>query len=324
MQSLDQKVYFIGKLPLPLGGVTVFNERKVAALRSQGHEVCVVEPSLRNLPYFFKALLDYRSSVLLSASNIRLFFLVLVFGLARRTYFYDHNASRDFAGEGPLYSRIRKAAVSRFRQVLLVDGHLRKNYQIFPFFERISFSVESAFIPPVLSSEEGIISSYPEQLQTLLRTEERRFVIASAFRPNLDAEGRDIYGLEETIRAFQALSHELPQCHFLVAIAQFGPDEFSARIRQQLEELVASRTNVSLLGGQSVLWPFFRKGALFLRPTTTDGDSVSVREALYFGCPVIASDVVPRPAGVMTFPLGGEDLLAVVRQRLVASLAGAA
>lgn len=37
---------------------------------------------------------------------------------------------------------------------------------------------------------------------------------------------------------------------------------------------------------------------VFLRTTLFDGDSISVREALHFGIPVIASDCAARPAGV--------------------------
>jgi glycosyltransferase involved in cell wall biosynthesis len=40
---------------------------------------------------------------------------------------------------------------------------------------------------------------------------------------------------------------------------------------------------------------------LFVRPTITDGDSVSVRECLHLGVPVVASDAVPRPGGCLLF-----------------------
>lgn len=42
-----------------------------------------------------------------------------------------------------------------------------------------------------------------------------------------------------------------------------------------------------------------RTSDVFLRPTLTDGDSLAVREALNEDCIVIASDTVPRPAGVL-------------------------
>jgi glycosyltransferase involved in cell wall biosynthesis len=43
---------------------------------------------------------------------------------------------------------------------------------------------------------------------------------------------------------------------------------------------------------------------IFLRPTRSDGDANSIREALYLGVPVIASDCVERPDQVLTFRTG--------------------
>jgi glycogen(starch) synthase len=48
---------------------------------------------------------------------------------------------------------------------------------------------------------------------------------------------------------------------------------------------------------------------LFLRTTLFDGDSISVREALHFGVPVVASDSASRPDGAHLFPAG--DLMAL-------------
>jgi hypothetical protein len=51
---------------------------------------------------------------------------------------------------------------------------------------------------------------------------------------------------------------------------------------------------------------------LVLRPTITDGDSILVRDALRAGLRVVASDVVPRPAGVELAPLQTEALAEAV------------
>jgi glycogen synthase len=47
--------------------------------------------------------------------------------------------------------------------------------------------------------------------------------------------------------------------------------------------------------------------AIFLRTTLYDGDSISVREALHLGVPVIATDNGMRPDGVTLVPVGDED-----------------
>jgi glycosyltransferase involved in cell wall biosynthesis len=73
---------------------------------------------------------------------------------------------------------------------------------------------------------------------------------------------------------------------------------------KSLGEVIEQRrlgTSVYVANGGVELWPLMTKADLFLRPTTTDGASVSVLEALYLGCPVLASDAVPRPQNVVLF-----------------------
>ena len=49
---------------------------------------------------------------------------------------------------------------------------------------------------------------------------------------------------------------------------------------------------------------------MVLRTTLFDGDAISVREALFLGTPVIATDTGERPDGVSLFPIGDKDDLA--------------
>lgn len=51
------------------------------------------------------------------------------------------------------------------------------------------------------------------------------------------------------------------------------------------------------------LLPAMRRCDLMVRPTTSDGDSNAIREALHLNLPVVASDCVQRPDGVITYPL---------------------
>jgi glycosyltransferase involved in cell wall biosynthesis len=58
---------------------------------------------------------------------------------------------------------------------------------------------------------------------------------------------------------------------------------------------------------------------VFLRPTLEDGDSISVREALAMGVPVVASNVGARPAGAILFDPGDlEGMLAAIERALTA------
>jgi glycosyltransferase involved in cell wall biosynthesis len=58
---------------------------------------------------------------------------------------------------------------------------------------------------------------------------------------------------------------------------------------------------------------------VFLRPTREDGDSISVREALSLGVPVVASRVGTRPDGAILFHPGSvEEMLAKIELALSA------
>jgi hypothetical protein len=48
-----------------------------------------------------------------------------------------------------------------------------------------------------------------------------------------------------------------------------------------------------------VFLPVLAEASVLIRPTATDGDANSIREALSLGIPVVASDVVTRPKGCL-------------------------
>ncbi len=57
------------------------------------------------------------------------------------------------------------------------------------------------------------------------------------------------------------------------------------------------------------LVPLISASDVLLRTTATDGDSLIVRESLLAQTPVVATDVVERPDGVVCFPYGDVDAL---------------
>lgn len=56
---------------------------------------------------------------------------------------------------------------------------------------------------------------------------------------------------------------------------------------------------------------------IVLRPTNTDGDALTVREALYLGKPIIASDIVNRPLGTILFKSRDIDALEIILKETI-------
>jgi glycosyltransferase involved in cell wall biosynthesis len=127
---------------------------------------------------------------------------------------------------------------------------------------------------------------------------------------------RPEYGFDLLIAALARLRRLYPSLGCLVMGSGEQRAEAGKRIREAgLEE------SVLLLGDvhHDDCLALMSACDVFLRPTLADGDSISVREALSLGIPVVASRVGARPAGAILFRPGDvEEMLAAVELALVA------
>jgi glycogen synthase len=123
----------------------------------------------------------------------------------------------------------------------------------------------------------------------------RKPLLAMAHHPS------PVYGRKLMFRALRMIADELPG----VGLAVFGPgtrsEEFLRDAREfQVEEFL---DDLGELEHPRALALIARCDA-FIRPTTHDGDAISVREALALGVPCVASNVCARPHGAYTFRAG--------------------
>lgn len=312
---MKNKEFFIGKLPPPIGGVTVFNQRKLECLNSNAQDVSFVLIEPKNTK-FFQILLAFQSKFIvhISAANFLLILLACLFAKKDTIIFYDHNSSRHFINYPKWKKKIYEVFLNKCKIVFLVNPHLIDNYKVFDGFYALRKKMEiiSAFLPPVITEKKDILNSYDNYLleiyNSCLLAEKRRLVITSAFQPNLDANGKDIYSLNYLIDCFLELSSKFSEYYFLIAIANYPDTKFSQQVKNKVESFKNINSNLIFLENDKKIWPLLQVTKLFVRATTTDGDSVSLKEALHFGASVLASDVVPRPENVMLFNLENDNL----------------
>lgn len=152
----------------------------------------------------------------------------------------------------------------------------------------------------------------PLNPQLLAWIELHRPLISTAlfFRPE--------YGFDLLIEGLARLRERYPSVGCLV----MGSGEES----QKAEALVRGaglESHVQLLGdvNHDMCLTLMRHSHVFVRPTLEDGDSMSVREALALGVPVVASRVGSRPPAVTLFNPGDiEDMLSGIDLALTGSL----
>ena len=137
-------------------------------------------------------------------------------------------------------------------------------------------------------------------------------------------QGREVYGVGDLIELLARVRRRFAGAGLLFVLTQprdlDGPEW--PKLRARVDRLgLAGHLRVQPAGGELV--PLMRRADLLVRPTTTDGDANSVREALWVGLPVVASDCVARPEGTIPHRTGDVDDLAERTLETLSDLDGA-
>ncbi|WP_432407031.1 glycosyltransferase family 4 protein [Wukongibacter sp. M2B1] len=117
---------------------------------------------------------------------------------------------------------------------------------------------------------------------------------------------KDLYGIDMLIDLVYRLKKRNMDVNLLIAL--LGVEDQTKEEKSYYKELKDRISNLDLKDKVFIFevkgtefYPILQKSNLFIRPTNTDGDAVSLREALHFKAPSIASDVVVRPEGTILF-----------------------
>lgn len=163
-----------------------------------------------------------------------------------------------------------------------------------------SYRLLPAFLPPIMDDE----PSLPNELVAWInkaREKEKSYIMCSNAWNLVMHKGEDLYGLDMCIDAMNILKNEITQ-YFLVFIVASNTEQ-KERMHEYKKKLIDLR-----LQDRVLIWEestsfvrLLQLCDLVLRTTNTDGDAISVREALYFNKPVLASDVVTRPENTTLF-----------------------
>ncbi len=137
----------------------------------------------------------------------------------------------------------------------------------------------------------------PAEIESWLAQHSPVVSAAMFFRPE--------YGFDLLVEAASRLKQQYPRMGCLV----MGGED-----REEAAALAAKRglKDVMFLAGDlnhELCLALMARSAVFVRPTFRDGDSISVREAVALGVPVVASDVGTRPDEVVLFEAGNVDEL---------------
>lgn len=295
------KILIIGSAPPPLGGVTVFIKRLKHKLIKENNLVDIFDYSrefilLRYLKLFLLFFQKY-DRIELNILTLPIAIIFLIFNLPQKTNYIVHS-NRNVDNWSRLKRLIFKTFLIRCGNVILVGPHLLEPFIKVNIKLDKNIKIQNAYLPPNLEEEKEILSSYPKELNVFIE-EHKPLLMANAFKI-VFYNNEDLYGLDLCVQLIKSLKKEFSDIGLVFALPEIGDSDYFNQIKELINKGNLNK-NIFFMTGQKEMWPLFNKVDIFLRPTNTDGDSVSVREALYLNCKVIASDVCDRPKNTILF-----------------------
>jgi hypothetical protein len=172
-----------------------------------------------------------------------------------------------------------------------------------------------AFLPPVMQEEAPLPAHVSDWLNNTRRSG-ASILCANASRLDL-FEGQELYGLDMCIDVTKRLLEKRIPVGFIYTVSstEHCADRFE-QYQQQIQSLGLS-DHFLLLHEKVSFVKVIEQSDVVLRPTNTDGDALTIREAIYLGKPILASDVVERPEGTTLFKTRDLDDLEVKLTELI-------
>lgn len=296
------KILLIGTIPSPIGGISVHIDRflhlygeneetKIGVFDSKKRTLFFANDATKKifeiLSYFLKCDILH---IHISNDSIKLLFVLLGKLFFKKVIYTHHN------------SIVKNKSIFRLMYwlcdiVILVNDEKIDTSLIID----KKTAVIPAFLPPYK------IEHLPKEVEDILTKFD--FVISTnCYFYNL-FEGKHVYGFDLIVDAFYLLSVQNKIHNTLLLLV-----DPSNTTRDFVEELLHEKefgSNKALyLSNKIDFVSLIQKSNITIRATRTDGDSLSVRESLFYSVPVIASDVVVRPVGTVLFRNENRDDLA--------------
>ncbi|WP_196889211.1 hypothetical protein [Aureivirga sp. CE67] len=269
------------KLPPPIGGVTIHVSRLIHRANKE-YKIDVLDYSKeKNMFSILRKVFSARIiHIHLSNKKLRLIFTIL-FKLFFKKVIITFHGKYDFKNTFDKYSLKWSSA-----SILLNDFSFKNAQKIK---QKNTYKI-GAFIPPV---EENIIplkEEYSHKIELLKKKYEMVFS-TNASSLVYDENGEEIYMGTQIVEYFKNKKD--------IALVFSSPNDRYFRFLKEKFTVVSD--NIYFINEKHDFVNVIKQTDGLIRATTKDGDSLSVKEALFYQKPVFATDVVDRPSEVNTF-----------------------
>jgi len=299
---MNNKVIIYGILPPPFGGVSIYLRRFKEYLEKTDFNFVFIQSNDINdkhsVKNFFVSQLNFKKNVIHLQgfqSGKNLLFLLFLMLLCRKKvvvtihndrFLFQYNSLKN------MQKIIAKIFYNNISHIITVNPNSK-----YGFIPTNKISIIPAFIPP--TSDEIDIKQLPDFFIKIKET--HKFLItANAFKISF-FNNQDLYGIDLSVELMKKLiENGHKDIGFIYVIPDIGDYDYYEKMKRQVEENNLQE-NFHFYTKPVAYPAVINMCNLFIRPTNTDGDALSIREAISLKKPAIASNVRKRPEGTILF-----------------------
>ena len=180
---------------------------------------------------------------------------------------------------------------------ICVSQEGKKQLEKLPFKFQSEVRVIPAYVPESCQD-----NSLPQNLSSYLDAHERN--LAFYGHSLMLNGGVDVYGYNQMLDIYKCASEVSPELGLVYCMADDSDMLGISKLENYAKELGVHEKIFWQRGSLPSLQTLWERIDVYVRPTSTDGDSLAVREAIEAGAHVVTTDVVKRPTECIIYHYG--------------------
>lgn len=321
-------------VPPPYGGVTMFVKRLSKQLSHDGFSVggyytrdCddidIIESRLftrldyqkssnvffravKRIVYDCKRLKDVVQFRLVHYHGLENLFLILLMRvlLKKEIVITVHNSMiEDFYENTSSLNKYAWRVLAKKAHWVAVSEQARRCMLNLPIVFRLPIPVIPAYIP----ESKVTLTPLGDEMAKYIKCHNK--IVSFYGRCFMLYQGIDVYGFTAALDLFASLYKLDSTVGFVFCLSEDKDTGKISKLRQYAQKLSIEDKIFWQIGAIDNIHSLWMKTDVYIRPTTTDGDSLAVREVMDCGANVVASDVCSRPDGVILYEWNNKESL---------------
>lgn len=323
------KINIIGPYPPPYGGISIHIKRLYQKLKVLNIESNIYCPNKININNENIKSLNLKKIVLqfiffnkneiihlhISGLKIRLIMSLISLLFNKKLIITVHGVSlkEEYNQLNKFGKIIYKFLLNKISYLIVVNSHI-KDWCINNKILLDKIEVIPAYINPIMNENDYLkINKEVWDFINTSKKKEEKIITANGNIRFFNNE--DLYGLDLLINLIYLLKKANYKVSLVFALLGYKSQTKEERcyfveLLKKIEEYNLENNIFIYKVRDTEYYPILEKSDIFIRPTNTDGDAVSIREAIYLKKPNVASDIVKRPEETILFKSRNiEDLL---------------